>query len=193
MTDLARRGHCKRNPPTRAEHVLGVQLREFLAATGTGSETSYRDMLSALEYYTTELLQYCEGWPSHESLDGVLPSRITKVDENEMEVLGVCILISDQTVTPMHATFRLTPRSEDIAMATCRVGEPDRASGGLLRLPYGSADASLARSTLPDRLGMFPWLFTIEVGSEITAVSRKPIVCDTCESLACSGCSTNRE
>jgi hypothetical protein len=88
-----------------------------------------------------------------EGLDGVYAARVTVVDENTVEILGMCILIGDQTLTPICVRVKL---ESDLSISVSgKLGHAGDGAGGMTRWPYGSKEAKktmdrLAQGVEPD-------------------------------------------
>ncbi len=95
-------------------------------------------LMSAFEYFLTEVLcgVHHSEW-RHESLDGVYPHIFRKTGDREVELLGLAIFISDQTLTPVHFQLQLSPAYDQVTWIDLRLGE--RFKGGCRREPYASS------------------------------------------------------
>ena len=113
-------------PTSRAENTVARSLRMILGHTATGDSldesNDLRSVLSAMEYFIPEVLQIHREW-NDESLDAVLPLVTRKTGEREFEVLGQCILISDQTIVPIHLHLQVHPSEDRVSWLECRLGE----------------------------------------------------------------------
>ena len=127
---------------TPLERLAAGEVRRILAPLAVGTpiadSVDLNAFLSTLERYLPEALErkYPNPWRS-ESLDGLYPSRALKIGPRAAEVTGMCILLSDQTLTPFHVSLSVGENSEEIEWLYCRLGE--RTEDGLLRIPYGSS------------------------------------------------------
>ncbi|MFC1757392.1 hypothetical protein ACFL2H_01315 [Planctomycetota bacterium] len=99
----------------------------------------------------------------HESLDGVFHERAIKTSEGQAEIAGLCILISDQTLTPYHVQLRVAPNVEEIEWLDCRVGEIR--DDTMVRIPYNAQSAG--RRSVVDRLDSIDWKFHVGFGDPI--------------------------
>lgn len=95
-----------------------------------------RDFLSGLEFVLPDLLAEQHRWWRFESLGGVVPQVARKAGSREAEVLGLCILMSDQTLTPIQVRMAIAEDADKIDWLECKIGEPGSANGGLRRIPY---------------------------------------------------------
>lgn len=106
------------------------------------------------------LFDSCAEWD--EVLDGVLPIRATRTGEREIDLLAMAILITDQTVSLMHAQLQIDKRGKSIPWLKLRLGE--RINGHWLREKYGE-DRILGRLSLKDwNLKAINWYFEAGYG-----------------------------
>ena len=110
-----------------------------VVASGGRDDDDLRELLNILEWIISPKLtgKYAE-W-RWDSLDGVYASRVDVLDERTIKIFGCCILISDQTLTPLVTRVHLT--DDDGIEVTGRVGHKGSGAMGLERRPYGSGDA----------------------------------------------------
>ncbi len=120
---------------SRAEQNVSRSLRAVLADLPNGASipetASFREVLSGLEFFLPEVLQEIHPEWIHESLDDILPEWVRKAGEREVEIFGVCIIISDQSVTPLHLRFQIAKSSDEVSWLDLRFGERGRE-----RTPY---------------------------------------------------------
>ncbi len=146
-----------------AESRLCRALRRLLASLPRQSaireSEEFRDVLVSLEFFIPEVLREIHQDWEDESLDGVLPAVARKLGNDEIEIVGHCILISDQTLTPFHLRLQLDPTEEAASWLECRLREA--ASSGMTRAPY-KQDISLAKLLgRPDRM---EWVYHVGYG-----------------------------
>jgi hypothetical protein len=123
---------------SKTEQSLSRSLREILLdlaiADSIADSEQWKDVLIGLEHFVPGVLQ--EIHPECDSWDGILPQIARKTGDGELEILGYCILISDQTIAPVQICLQLAPAEDEITWLICRMGE--RGSHGLVRTPYDS-------------------------------------------------------
>ena len=78
------------------------------------------------------------------------------------ELTGMCILITDQTLTPFHVGLRVAATADGIEWVHCRLGE--RADGGVLRVPYASTRWRKRLHVL--NTSTVEWVYDVEVPTE---------------------------
>lgn len=147
------------------EQELAREIRAALDGMVVGENIpdsiSFRNAMRALEWFIPQLLR--EVHPEwNEALDGVYPQVAVKTGENEAEIIGMCILISDQTCTPLHVRLRAAIDMNEIESLECRLGEIAR-DGKMRRIPYGtnrSRDLAVVH-----RLNDIVWAYHFAFGS----------------------------
>jgi len=153
---------------SRAEAFLARELRLALADIPIGAPITdsdqFRDALSSLEYFIPEVLGEIHTEWRHESLDGIFPEIATKTNTYEVEIAGLCIIISDQTLTPIHVRLLTAPDKDEIAWLECRLGESS--PQGMVRIPYGSSRGKLA---VASRLDTIDWVYFVGFGDRVSS------------------------
>jgi hypothetical protein len=97
------------------------------------------------------------------SLDGIYPVLARKTGEGEMELFGQCILISDQTLTPLHLRLQVGPTEDEVSWLECRLGE--RGERGMVRTPYESQDRAFKRLyALEGKADAIDWVYKVTFG-----------------------------
>lgn len=110
-----------------------------VVSSGGRDDDDLRGLLNELEWIISPKLtgKYAE-W-RWDSLDGVYASRVDVIDDRTLKIFGSCILISDQTLTPLVVRVHLSDDGE--ISVSGRVGHRGEGAMGLERRPYGSGDA----------------------------------------------------
>jgi hypothetical protein len=72
-----------------------------------------------------------------ESLDGIYLAISSKLGACEARLGGMCLLISDQCLTPIHISLKVAEDVDEIVSLVCHVGE--QTEDGMLRIPYRSS------------------------------------------------------
>lgn len=152
---------------SRVEEVLAQRLRAVLARAAVGKALDQgdelREMLSALEWYLPCVLEEIHAYWKNESLDGVLCSKLTRTGPTSAELLGICILMNDQTIVPAHVRLRLSKTTDEIEWLECRLGERGNGAGGMIRHPY---DQSIQRQlcVISRNINAFDWACAVTYG-----------------------------
>ncbi len=143
-----------------SESVVSARLRTVLADLGEGAaippSSAFQELQDALEGWVPALL----GW-HYESIDAFRFASARKATDLSAEFLGLCLLMSDQTWTPLRLRVTLARSADSFDSVQCSVGEPGTGANGLLRVPFTSKKADSLLASLPSRAGVIPWVFTI--------------------------------
>lgn len=151
----------------KAEQHLSRHLRTALTGAPIGSDIAdgshFREISSGLEFFLPSVLReiYPVEW-QREGLDGVLPIFARKTRELEMEILGLCILISDQSLTPIHLLIQIAPSQDEVSFLECKLGE--REGTELRRIPYGQGRMGKEFVELAGRAATIDWVFKATFG-----------------------------
>jgi hypothetical protein len=151
-----------------AEQSISRSLRAILADLPDGATIEdselFREVLSGLEFFLPQqvLSEIYAEW-NHESLDGIVPLVARKTGNAEAEIFGLCILISDQTLTPVHVRLQVAAYRDEVSWLECRLGE--RGEHGIVRTPYESPGATTKRlHALAGRTERIDWLYKVTFG-----------------------------
>jgi hypothetical protein len=173
-----------------AERVVTNVLSAILSGVPDGCDIShcepFAELLAALEGFILQVLREAQPEWEHESLDGVLPVFARKTRDGEVEILGLCILISDQTLSPFHLRLELAASGEEISWLECRLGERStlgtksnilmwqlerrlnklgqKLEEGMLQTPYGSSKATKRLHALRGDPAEIEWFYKVAFG-----------------------------
>lgn len=100
-----------------------------------------------------------------ESIDGFLFSSAIRVEETSVRLSGLCILISDQTVTPFSLDMRLRD-GESLQSLRIRLGEAGHGGLGMVGPVIGSGAARHMLESLESRLDAIDWIYDVQVPEE---------------------------
>jgi hypothetical protein len=150
------------------EVLLARGLRDACRNVRVGCDISQSDafatVTSALEGYLPSVLGEVHASWKHESLDGVFHELAIKTAECQAQIAGLCILISDQTLTPYHVQLRHALNADEIEWLDCRLGE--QRDDEMVRIPYGSI---WGKWSVAERLDTIRWKFHVGFGDpEVT-------------------------
>jgi hypothetical protein len=149
---------------SKAEQILSRSLRSILADLPTGADipdsARLREVLSILEWFLPDVLQEIYSDWKWEALDGVLSCQARKTGDGEADIFGLCILITDQTLTPLHVRLQVAAANDEVSWLECRLGE--RGEQGLMRMRC----ASLAKQlhALDGRVDQIDWVYKVTFG-----------------------------
>jgi hypothetical protein len=122
-------------------------------------------VLVGLEYFLPSVLAELYPHWKGESFDGFFLSEASKTDARKAELRGVCILISDQTITPFHVRLKISQSEERIDWMECRVGKKGDGKGGMERILYSRWHGHLY-SYLQKSLQPIDWAYKVTFGEE---------------------------
>ncbi len=153
---------------SKAEEIASRRLRAILAVTPAGEaiddSPEFRDALSGLEWFLPTVLAEIHPEWNGESLDGIYPHIAHKIGEWEAEILGLCCLMSDQTLTPIHLRLQLSSTGDEVSWLELRLGEKGRA--GMVRIPYSSSPSLHKRlHALIHRASTVEWVYQVTFGN----------------------------
>lgn len=144
-----------------AEQHLARDLRIVLRDIKIGDQIPETEELweamSSLEYFIPEVLREIHPEWKHESLDAVFPECCIKTAELEIEILGTCIVISDQTMVPIHTRIRVSATENAIESMQCKLGE--LAGQTMKRVAYGGYHG--CRLHVASRKGTIKWAYHV--------------------------------
>jgi hypothetical protein len=151
---------------SRAEEFASRSLRTILAGLPAGASIDgseeFQRALDGLEFFLPAVPREVYPEWERESLDGFYPLFARKAGEREIELFGFCILISDQTLTPIHLRL-LSPTSDEVSWLELQLGESG--ANGMVRLPYpteGMIDKQL--HALNKRAVTIAWVYQATFG-----------------------------
>lgn len=148
----------------RLESQLVSELRRLLLHLPVGAQFSVppsADICSSLELFLPELLRSRYPEWVEESLDGVFVARAQKTGRAAAQLVGTCILISDQTVTPFFVELELAHKSDSLATFRVLVGEPGGGPLGISGPGCNSQAAKRLLANLTNRLDRVMWSYTV--------------------------------
>jgi hypothetical protein len=154
----------------QSESMLSRALRAVLADVPIGAvipeSRAFNGLLSVLEQFLSETLRDIHPEWEFETLDGVLPAIANKAARGEAELLGLCILITDQSVVPMHLRLQHANVGDTISWFDCKFGEAK--SHRMLRVPWDSRNEALKRLHLPHEVERINWFYHLTYGRRMT-------------------------
>lgn len=153
----------------RLEAKLASALRELLAGVAVGAEVNVdpsADFCSSLEVVLPRLLRLRHSEWAKESLDGVFVALARKTGPAALQLAGTCILITDQTVTPLLVDLVLSSFGESIESIRVRLGEPGGGPLGISGPDCNSQAAEHLLATLTTRLDEILWSYEIASGEK---------------------------
>jgi hypothetical protein len=157
-----------RQVASKAEQSVSRSLRTILADLPNGasipeSEQLY-DLFAGLEYFLPQVLRRIYPEWEHESLDGFCPLVARKTADAAAEIFGLCILITDQTLTPIHLHIQAAQNTDEVSWLECNLGEAGE--DGMVRIPWprGNATDPLVQA-LEGRADTIAWVYKVTSGT----------------------------
>lgn len=120
----------------------------------------YPELFSTLEYLVAALLRRDHPEWRYESIDGFFCAHAVRTGERTLELLGTCVLISDQAVTPFALTIGLHSDGSLDALHV-RLGEPGTGQLGISGPTCHSAAADRLLWRLADRVDDVEWVYDL--------------------------------
>lgn len=149
-----------------AESYICRHLRLILASLPVGASLQesegFDEALVGLARFIPEVLQEIHLEWKAESLDEIYPALARKTGDQEIEIVGLCCLLSDQTLTPLYLRFQLAPLEEGISWLECRLGE--KTDNGMRRAPYTNATVHGNMLHVMKRLDSIDWFYSVGYG-----------------------------
>lgn len=124
----------------------------------------FRDALSGIEHLLPTILRQAYDHWRWESIDGFRLRVARKTGPAEAECVGLAILGSDQTMTPVHLRLQICVATQKIVRLECELGEAGTGQGGLLRMPYDSVAANewLKRVSSTGKAPAIDWVYRVQ-------------------------------
>jgi hypothetical protein len=153
--------------PDKLEAEISSELSRIIEDHPIHSEfyiEQSADWLFALELWIPwQLMQKFHEW-REESIDGFSIAMAYTTSDSVIRIIGTCILISDQTVTPFVLDLALTNHRGQIESFRLSLGEKGGGHLGISGPAYGSEKAIDLLENLVTRLSDICWVYTIEEG-----------------------------
>ena len=158
-----------------SEQWICRSLRTILGELPNGANIQdtkeFRDVLTALEFYLPTILAEVYADWDQESLDGIYPIVARKTGDAEADIAGMCIIISDQTVTAIQLRLQIAPADDEFSWLECELGE--KSDYGIVRVPYDSMDVLSKRLHahffgLLGKSDVIEWVYKVTYGMRRT-------------------------
>lgn len=153
--------------PSKVEEDIARSFRLLLKDLPAGERISdsdlFRDAVSCLEYFLSDVLpEIYEEW-KYESLDGVISISGRKLGYLEAEVFGLVILMTDQTLTPVHLRFQIAENRDELSWLECKLGE--RRQNSMVRIRYALLQETIIEySSLEEKANQIDWVYKAGFG-----------------------------
>jgi hypothetical protein len=150
-------------PEQRLSRSLRAVLDDLTIGAGIPDSEQYREVLTALQYFIPVVLGEIHREWTFQGLDDIVPVEARKTGEGEVELFGVCCIVSDQTLTPLHVHSQVAALDDEISWLECRLGE--RGQDGMVRKPYGFLGEMTKRLRVLDgRVDRIDWVYEVTFG-----------------------------
>src|SRR4051794_24131919 len=110
-----------------AEQKLSQALRAVLADLTDGASIpdsdQFRVVLTGFQFFLPGVLAEIHREWRGMGLDDVVPVVARRTGDGEAEIFGLCCLISDQTLTPLHLRLQVAAAADEVTWLECRLGE----------------------------------------------------------------------
>jgi hypothetical protein len=152
---------------SRLQRSISRSLRKILADIPKGASIpeskQFHDIMGDLEFFLPAVLRVIYSEWNQESLDGVFPILARKTGDVEVEILGVCIIISDQRYTPFHLRLQIGASADEVYWFECRLGE--RGPHGMQTTPSPFLTGLKKRiNALEGRADQLEWVYKATFG-----------------------------
>jgi hypothetical protein len=151
------------------EQQVSHSLRSILSQIADGENfighPALRNLLPALDFFLPQILARVHPYWKTESLDGFHLAQAQKTANCRAELRGLCILISDQTLTPFHVRMQISPSEEKVNWMDCRLGKRGSGNGNMERIAWSQWRAH-THSFLQDSLKPVAWTYSATFGHE---------------------------
>jgi len=94
------------------------------------------------------------------------PASFHKTGDRDIELAGLALFISDQTLTPLHLRLQLSSAYDCVSWIDLKLGE--RIDGKCRREPYDSSKAFGAMLHATNRLDSIDWFYHVGYGERET-------------------------
>ena len=149
-------------PEQRVCEMLSPLLTSHAVGDAIGPRPDGNYLFSSLEFFLPEVLREIHDEWQYESLDGLYARAFDKSGEHEIELVGLTIFISDQTLTPIHLQLQLSPSHDHVSWVNLRLGE--RIGGECRREPYSRSQTTGTMFHVVERLDTIEWFYHVGYG-----------------------------
>ena len=148
----------------RVDSTLTVELTNVLKEVPVGSH--FHVLPSALLCHCLERFlprRLSERYPAweKESLDGIFVARAVKTGPRMAELVGTCILITDQTVTPFIVELEVSEPNGPVTVQRLKLGEPGSGPLGISGPVANSKDAERLLASVVERMNDIDWSYVL--------------------------------
>jgi hypothetical protein len=152
---------------SRTEQITSQCLRAILSdmtiGSAIGDSPEFQRALFGLEYFLPAILAEIHTEWIGESLDGIYPHIAQKIGQGEAKIIGLCRLISDQMLVPIHLQLQLSAATDEISWLELRLGE--KGPSGMVRIPDSNSLSFDKRlHVLTQNVNTIEWAYKVTFG-----------------------------
>jgi len=107
-------------------HIVAVKKEFRNLGIGKKLIAFFEETVSSLRMRTKKVV----------SLDGIYVGNISKSNGNQLKIIGMCILISDQSLVPVYIQIKVSNSSDEIEWMDCKLAQ--LGENGVIKIPYAS-------------------------------------------------------
>jgi hypothetical protein len=156
---------AKASPERRTARAIRALLEGVESGCSLAQTMQMLVVLGGLEHLLPSVLSEIHPYWKGESLDGFFLADTKKLDYDKAELRGVCILISDQSITPFHVQMQLSASADELDWLECRLGKRGDGAGGMERIPW-SKWSGHSYAVLQDSLKPIEWAYAVTFGEK---------------------------
>lgn len=160
---------AKATPEQRLARALRALLKNIATGGDLPETINLAIVLDMLEHFLPAVLSEVYPYWKGESLDGFFLSTARKIGPDQAELRGVCILISDQAITPFHVQMQLSPSADEVDWMECQLGKRGDGPGGMERIPWARWDGHTDKYA-QESLKPVHWAYSVTFGEIRTAI-----------------------
>jgi hypothetical protein len=151
---------------SKAEEIASRELRNVLSRAAIGGDigqfAEFREILSALEWFLSEVLDEAHREWEHECLDGFRIASAGKTGDGEAELIGHGILLRDSSITPFHLRLQVALQTDEVSWLELKLGERD--GDGVARRPWRRSTSPRRVGALIDSVDTIDWVYKVTYG-----------------------------
>ena len=156
-------GGAINNSEQKYSGVLRAILNQSLTGKEIEESSKFKYFLGWMERFIPAMLREVYPQWKFESIDAFRSAQIQRNGENEIEYLGLCLLISDQTWTPIHFRIRVSSQGDKIDYFQCCLGKQGDGQLGIERIPYHYSKVAYKQlNSLIESYNSIKWVYKIE-------------------------------
>jgi hypothetical protein len=160
---------------SKTVEIISRSLRTILANLPNGANIvasdELRDVQEGLVWWLPGIFEEIHPEFRYICLDGVWSAMARKTGPGEIEILGLCIFIEDQTLTPLYVRMQIAESTDEVSWLLCKLGERlkgergETGKHGMVRLPYSSFDRAIGRVyRLDGNPDGIDWVYSVTYG-----------------------------